>query len=328
MNTGERTLITGAAGFIGRHLARVFVELGVPVRGLVRSDRDASVLEAMGVEVARGDATDARVLRSAAEKCGTVFHLAASRGRQKLSRRSYLELNVRGAEAVGQAALAVGVRRLVLTSTATVCGGIREGPRDETTVAPPNSSYRESRLRSEQVLQRLHDRLGLPVVIARLPAVLGPGAIDWRPRFRAVQNGQVRFLPRGGITHPGDVADIVDGLRLCAEVPKIEGMRFILAAGEPITVRRLYAAIAGALDVPFSPRELPAAPFLAYLALANMAYRGAGIELPYGYTCEIMVGRIRYDISRARNVLGFAPRYSIEESVGRTAAWMRQRQLL
>lgn len=327
MNT-ERVLITGAAGFIGTHLARTLVERAVPVRALVRPARDASVLEAMGVQVARGDATDALVLRGAAEGCGTVFHLAASRGPQKLSRRSYLELNLRGAEAVGQAALAVGGRRLVFTSSAAVChGSPAAGPWNEATVPVPTNNYRESRLRSEQALQRMHDRLGLPVVIARLPSVMGPGAVDWRSRFRLVRDGRLRFLPRGGIAHPGDVSDIVDGLVRCAEVPNIEGMCFILSSPEPITVHRLNAAIAAAIGVTFAPREVPAAPFRSYLALANGVFKRTGIELPYGYTCETLAGRIHYDIGRARTVLGFTPRYGVEESVRRTAQWMREREL-
>jgi nucleoside-diphosphate-sugar epimerase len=328
MNT-ERALITGAAGFIGTHLARALVERGVPVRALVRPARDASVLEAMGVQITRGDATDALALRSAAEGCGTVFHLAASRGPQKLSRRSYLELNLRGAEAVGQAALAAGARRLVFTSTAAVChGSPLAGPWNEATVPVPTNNYRESRVRSEQALRRMHDRLGLPVVIARLPAVMGPGAVDWRSRFRLVGDGRLRFLPRGGVAHPGDVADIVEGLMGCAEVPNIEGMCFMLSAPEPITVHRLNAAIAAALGVSFAPREVPAAPFLSYLALARGVFKRTGIELPHGYTCEILAGRIRYDIGLARTRLGFSPRYSVEESIRRTAAWLRERELL
>ncbi len=60
----EPVLITGAAGFIGTHLARALAGRGVPVRALVRADRDASVLEAMGVQVCRGDVTDVSGLRS------------------------------------------------------------------------------------------------------------------------------------------------------------------------------------------------------------------------------------------------------------------------
>ncbi len=234
-----------------------------------------------------------------------------------------------GAERVGQVALAVGVRRLVFTSTASVCAGIREEPRNETTITGPNSGYRESRLGAEQVLLGLHDRLGLPVVIARLPSVLGPGRGGLARRaFAPCSIAGSDFLPRGGITHPADVTDIIEGLCLCAEVPHIEGERFILAAAQPIMVRRLYTAIAAALGVPFAPLAVPAGPFLAYIALADAAYRRTGIELPYAYTCEIMAGRIRYDISRARNMLGFSPRIAIEESVERTAAWMVERGLL
>jgi nucleoside-diphosphate-sugar epimerase len=324
----EPALITGAAGFVGTHLARTLRGLGIPVRGLVRPDREASHLEAMGVTVVRGDATERRSLEQAAHGCGTVFDLAAARGRHKLSRRTYLELNARGAEAVGQAVLAVGARRLVFASTVTVCGGARAELRDETTPVRPNSGYRESKFRAEQVFRRLQEDRGLPVVIARLPQMLGPGALEWRTRFRAVRDGRIRFLPRGGINHPGDVTDMVDGLRLCADVPGIEGGCFMLAGPDPVTVRDLYGAIARALGAPFSPRDLPAGPFLTYAALANFAYRAAALNLPHGYTCEVLAGRIGYNIGKARRVLGFAPRFSVAESVARTAAWMVEHRIL
>ena len=324
----DPVLITGAAGFIGTALTGSLTRLGVRVRVLVRPDRDVSVLESMGVTVVRGDATALPDLCRAAEGCGTVFHLAAARGPRKLSRSAYLALNPRGAEATGLATLAVGARRLVFTSTASVCAGSRAKLGDEATPAQPNSSYRESKLRAEQVLQRMHAERGLPVVIARLPAVLGPGAIDWRGRFRAVREGRIRYLPRGGVTHPCDVADVLDGLRLAAEVPGIEGECFVLAGAEPVPVRRLYAEVAEALGVPFSPQELPAAPFLAYLALANTAYRAAGLTLPHGFTCESLAARIIYNIGKARRVLGFSPRVGPRESVARTARWLTEHQLL
>jgi len=298
------------------------------VRALVRPDRDASALESMGVTVVRGDATEQADLCQAAAGCGTVFHLAAARGPRKLSRSTYLELNARGAEAAGQACLTVGAIRLVFTSAASVCAGTRAESRNEATPLRPNSSYRESKVRAEHILQGLHRQRGLPVVITRLPSVLGPGAIDWRARFRAVREGRIRFLPRGGVTHPGDVADMVDGLRLAAQVPGIEGECFVLAGAEPVPVRGLYAAMAEALGVPFSPRELPAAPFLAYLALADTVYRATGLALPHWYTCEAQADRTIYDIGKARRVLGFVPRVSVRESVTRTARWLTERQLL
>jgi dihydroflavonol-4-reductase len=324
----DPVLITGAAGFIGTALARSLTGLGMKVHALVRPGRDASALESMGVAVVRGDATELADLCRAASGCGTVFHLAAERGRRKLSRAVYLERNTRGAVAAGHATLAVGAGRLVFTSAASVCGGSRVEHRNEATPAQPNSSYRESRLRAELALHRMFEERGLPVVIARLPVVLGLGAIEWLARFRAVRDGRIRFLPRGGVTHPGDVEDIVDGVRLAAEVPHIEGECFVLAGAESVPVRVLYAEMAAALRVPFSPRELPATPFLAYLALANAAYRATGLALPHGYTCETLAARISHDIGKARRVLGFSPRVSLRESVARTARWLTERQLL
>ena len=68
-------LVTGATGFLGRHLVPLLLERGDPVQALVRSGTDSRFLEEQGVEIARGD-VDSEAVRRAADECGLVFHLA------------------------------------------------------------------------------------------------------------------------------------------------------------------------------------------------------------------------------------------------------------
>jgi nucleoside-diphosphate-sugar epimerase len=213
------------------------------------------------------------------------------------------------------------VGRLVLTSTARIA--CRDGaPTDEATPPRPSSGYRESKLRAEETLLGLKGE-GLKVVIVRLPTVLGPGAVDWRREFVKVSSGGVRYLPAGGLTHSIDADDVIHGLCLAAEVPKVEGERFVLAAAEPLLVRDLYLAIARAVGVTLMARELPGSPFRAWASLAGIVYRVTGWELPFGFTCEQLAARHHFRIEKARAMLGFAPRRGMVESVARTAAWLR-----
>jgi dihydroflavonol-4-reductase len=317
----EPVLITGAAGFLGHHLTRELTHRGIAVRAMVRPRHDASRLEASGAEVFRGDLNDPSQVSHAVRGCGTVFHLGAARGHAKLSRRAYLELNQGQAESIGRASIAAGVGRLILTSTARIA--CRDGaPTDETTPPRPSSGYRESKLRAEEVLLGLQGE-GLKVVIVRLPAVLGPGAAEWRREFVKVSSGRLRFLPAGGLTHSIDVDDVIQGLRLAAEAPKVEGERFVLAAAEPVLVRDLYLAMARAAGVTLMARELPGTPFRAWASMAGIVYRVTGWELPFGFTCEQLAARHHFRIDKARARLGFAPRWGMVESVARTAAWLR-----
>jgi nucleoside-diphosphate-sugar epimerase len=319
------SLITGAAGFIGRALALALRFEGLEVRGLVRPQHDAGDLEAAGVHVVRGDATDADALADAAAGCQVIFHLAAARGTHKLGHRAYQDLNRRMTEAVSRAALSVGVRRVVLSSSASLSG--YPGPHRQTEDTPvrPNSGYRASRLLSEEILDQFQRTEGLNFVVARLSqAISGPGAYAWTKVVRSVREGRYRVLPKGGSIHSGDVEDIVDGLRRCAVAPGICGERFLLGAPEPMPTVTVLQTIARHLDVPFAPTILPAAPFLAYVALGNRVYRALRISLPHHFTAEFYSARVALDIDRARRRLGYSPRFDMSTSIERTVAWLRE----
>jgi len=323
------SLVTGAAGQIGSRLALALRADGTEVRALVRPSHATGALEEAGVEVVRGDASDFGTMRAAAEGCSVIYHLAAARGRHKLGHRAYLEQNRMLSEAVGRAALAAGARRVVFTSTATVTGYAGPDQQTEDTPACPNSSYRYSRFVDERIFEEFGRRNGLDVVIVRIPQrVLGPGARDWVKTVRFVRDRRIRVLPQGGSVHPGDVDDVVDGLRRCAATPGIAGRRYLLGAPAPVPIERLLRTVAECLGVPFAPRIVPSAPYRSYVALGNLVYRWTRVGLPHHYTAEFYSGRIAYDTARARSELGWTPRIETSESVVRTVSWLREQRLV
>src|ERR1019366_318722 len=108
------TLVTGASGFVGWHVARLLVERGHTVRALVRS---SSRIENLECEKVVGDLRDPASLERAASGCGTVFHVAAD---YRLWSKDSAELyasNVDGTRNMLSAAKAARVERLVYTST-------------------------------------------------------------------------------------------------------------------------------------------------------------------------------------------------------------------
>ncbi len=322
-------LITGAAGFIGNRLALALRSDGARVRGLVRPEHDVRSLEAAGIEVVRGDATDADVVAAAAAGCRVIFHLAAARGLRKLAYQAYQVLNRQMSAAAARAALAGDGARVVVASTATLTGHHGPAPQTEATPPRPNSADRTSRQSAEHVFEEFGKTEGLDFVIARVPqCVLGPGARDWVRIFRAVRGGRIRVLPRGGTIHYGDVDDVIDGLCLCALTTGIRGERFLLGAERPTPVIALLQAMADELGVEFEPRVVPAAPFRAYVAIGDLAYRVARIELPHHFTSEFYASRFALAIGHARSRLGFSPRFAMRQSVARTVSWLRERGLV
>jgi nucleoside-diphosphate-sugar epimerase len=325
----SRSLVTGAAGFIGKRLALALRSDGLEVRALVRGEHDTRTLEDAGVDIVRGDASDRETVIAAAEGCRVIYHLAAARGPRKLGSRAYQELNRKLAESIGEGALAAGAERVVLTSTAAVTGCSGPEQQNEDTTPRPNSAYRSSRLRDERIFQAFHEQRGLDVVIARVAQrVMGPGARDWRGVVLSVREGRIRVLPAQGTLHSGDVDDVVDGLRLCALTSGIAGRRFLLGAATPMATTAVLRTIAEQLGVRFAPRILPAGPYRAYVRLGNFVYRTARLELPHHFTADFYSARIAYDIERARQQLGYSPRYEMSESIGRTVSWLRERGLV
>jgi nucleoside-diphosphate-sugar epimerase len=325
----SRSLVTGAAGFIGTRLALALRSSGLEVHALVRPEHDTRTLEGAGVHVFRGDASDRETVIAAAEGCGFIYHLAAARGPKKLGYRAYRDLTRRLAESVAESALAAGVRRVVLTSTAAVAGC--SGPERQTEETPPkpNSPYRSSRLLDERMFEVFHQERGLDVVTARVPQrVMGPGARDWRGVVLSVRDGRIRILPADGSIHSGDVDDVVDGLRLCARTAGIAGRRFLLGAPAPMGTIAVLRTIAEQLGVPFAPRIVSASPYRAYVGLGNLVYRATRLELPHHFTADFYSARITYDTSRAREQLGYSPRYEMSESIARTVSWLRDQGLV
>lgn len=321
-------LITGAAGFIGRRLALTLRRDGVAVSALVRQDHDVGALETAGVRVVRGEATDADTVSAAADGCRVIYHLAAARGRHKLSHAGYQHVNSSISEAVGEGALSAGIDRVVVSSTAALTGYSGPEPQSERTQPRPNSSYRSSRLRAERIFDEF-GRRGMEVVIARVPQrVMGPGARDWVRLARGVRDGRYRVLPGDGSIHSGDVDDIIDGLRRCASCPGIGGERFLLAGPSPARLTEVLGAIADCLGVAFEPRILPGGPLRAYVVLGNLVFRHTRLSLPHHFTAEFFSSRFALDVGKARQVLGYSPRFGMPESIARTVAWLRHRDLV
>ncbi|RKT53689.1 NAD-dependent epimerase/dehydratase family protein [Saccharothrix australiensis] len=167
--------VTGGAGFVGRHLVRRLRSLGAVVR--VVDLAAGAVTGVPGVEPVRADLRDFGATRAALRGAEVVFHLAgnASGTLSVENPRLDFELNALATSNVGNAALEVGVRRLVYLSSAVVYGRPCEFPISERHPTRPFLPYGASKLSGELVLRCLHDARGLPVVIGRSFVIYGPG---------------------------------------------------------------------------------------------------------------------------------------------------------
>src|SRR6188768_3397315 len=114
----SRLLVTGATGFLGRHLVTLLRQRGHDVIALCRKSDPA--LEAEGVIVRRGDVLDAASVRAAAEGCAALLHCAGKVSRKPEDAEELYRLHVEGTKITLDACRAAGVTRVILASTSGV----------------------------------------------------------------------------------------------------------------------------------------------------------------------------------------------------------------
>jgi nucleoside-diphosphate-sugar epimerase len=324
-----RALITGAAGFVGNYLAESLLRDGHAVRGFVRPTKDTSVLEQLGVEIARGDLADSASVERAIQGCDQVYHLAALTSRQKPTRKEAMAVNCEGTRHVVRAALQAGISRMVYSSTAGVYGVISDAPVDEASPVNPDSPYQEAKVAGEELVLAAYRDHRFPVVIARFPGVLGKGSMSWVPLFRAIGTGKFRIIGSGhNHTHTGHILDIVDGLRRCGETPNIEGQCYLLAGKTATRIDEFVKLFAKELGVSISSMRLPNFPYRVFHRMSCLLYRSFSITLPRANDYELFISDKVLSLEKAKRELGYEPKIPIEQGIRETLQWYREQSLI
>ena len=310
MGSSGKVLVTGATGFVGSVLTRQLVEDGVDVR-IFR--RDTSSLDLLGkyaerVEHAVGNLTHARSLYDAMQGVDRVYHVAAkvsfAPGEQEALRR----VNADGTANVVNAALEIGVDRLVHTSSMAALGrpADPDGLIDETTTwqgAPHRSAYARSKRRAELEVHRGIAE-GLDATIVNPSLIFGVGGPDTNTRriVDAVRSGWLFAVPPGG-TNVVDVRDVAAGLRAAMTRGEL-GRRYFLGS-ENLTWEAFAGTLAEAFDV-VSPRQT--VPSWLLTVTGTLAEGVAALTRTQPFltrsTARTASRTYRYDNSRARTELG------------------------
>jgi UDP-glucose 4-epimerase len=314
MAHNKKTLVTGGAGFVGSHLVEALVDAPEPVvvfDNFTTGSRGNLAGVSTRVDVVEGDVRDLDSLRGVMKGVDVVFHLAAVSAvapsvKDPLTTNA---VNVTGTLNVLLAARDAGVRRVVFASSAAVYGSNPSLPKTETHSPEPLSPYAASKLAGEVYCRVFAKLYGVEAVALRLFNVYGP-----RQNPASEDSGVVtRFLSRlaGGqppiIDGDGEqsrdlvyVGDVVGAFLRSCEAPAASGEVFNIGSGRPTTINELAETLAGI-----------AAPGQVLRPIHHPARTG-----DVRHSCA--------DISKARQLLGYAPAVELADGLARTYAWWRE----
>jgi dihydroflavonol-4-reductase len=315
-------LVTGATGFTGGYLVRALVESGSSVRVIVRSAAKANSLPP-GIQILEADISDPVAVSRAAEGVGVIYHLAAAYREAAHNEDSYRRINVEATRNLLEAAARHGVERFVHCSTVGVLGHVANPPADETSPYAPGDPYQRTKCEGEILALSYAQERGVPVAVARPTAIYGPGDRRLLKMFRLIAKGRFIMLGSGDIYyHMVFVDDLVCGLRLLADHPAAQGEAFILGGDQYQRLDTIAALVAKELGV-LAPRwRIPAWPVQMAGSLCEAICVPFGIEPPiYRRRVDFFTKSRAFSIEKARRILGYRPRVSLEDGLRRTLDW-------
>jgi dihydroflavonol-4-reductase len=323
---GDLVLVTGATGFVGSAVARALAGRGDTVRVLARASSPRTNLAELECEIHEGDMRDRHAMIQAMDDVRYVFHVAADYRLWARDPEEIVRNNLEGTRAVMEAARAVGVERVVYTSSVAALKPRHGEPVDETsrhTIETVIGAYKKSKLVAERLVERMVDE-GLPAVIVSPSTPIGPRDVKPTPTGRiivqAANGGMPAFVDTGlNLVHVDDVAE---GHLLALEKGRI-GENYILG-GEDVRLKDMLAIIAPLAGRKPPTIQLPRGPLYPLAFGAEAVARVTGKE-PMLTVDALHMSKYHmfFTSKKAKDELGFTARpyaRALEDAIG----WFRQ----
>lgn len=315
-------LVTGASGFVGSALCRTLADRGERLRAalrgagqLVPSGTQAVIVSDLNGSTDWADAlAGVDVLVHAAGRVHVMKEAATD------SLAAFRQVNVEGTLNLAQQAAAAGVRRFIYISSIKVNGEASDSGRPlfANDAPAPQDAYGISKHEAEQGLFKMASGCDMEVVVIRPVLIYGPGVkANFYSMLRWVQSGVP--LPFGAVDNRRSLvalSNLIDLIMVCLDHPRAANEVFIASDGEDVSLPQLLRGLGVALSRP--ARLLPVPVPLIKLA--------AGI-LGRADLTQRLLGSLRVDITKNRELLGWEPPFSLEQGLQVTArSFLENRQ--
>lgn len=192
-------------------------------------------------------------------------------------------------------------------------------PADEESPCRPELAYERTKLAGEEAVRAAIRDHGFPAVILRPVWVYGPGCPRTDKLFRAVRKGLFPLAGRGdALRHCIYIRDMLEAFDRAAVAPEAMGEVIIVGDELPATVRSLVEEIAGLVGSR-PPRSIPLPALRLAAGLSELVFRLLDREPPISRrSIKFYTNNTAFDISKARRVLGWSPRYDFRTGLAET----------
>jgi len=314
---GVRAVVTGATGFVGRHLTEALLERGWHITAAVRRPQRLGAL-ADALTVVRWDATEPvpEALRQAIHKANCLFHVAGLIKTPDAAQ--FYRVNTAATVKLYDACRGSKCRFLFVSSQAAAGPAFRPVPLSESAIPRPHCHYGLSKLKAESYIR---SSAHTPFVIARPSLVFGPGDAETAQLVRVVRLGFIPAVPAHlRLLSVIYVYDLVNALVLLATHPDAVGKVFFVAHPQPVSMVRFLKEMAQVLGRSARRINLPC----SFMELA--AYGGDVLARLTKTTPSINSHKLPHILARwwlcspkRLMRLGWRPRFSLKNAL---AHWL------
>jgi nucleoside-diphosphate-sugar epimerase len=311
----KKILVTGANGFIGQNIYKDLIKLNYFITGSVRN-LDAALINGGIKYIPVGNIDAETKWYNILEGVNCIIHCA---GKTHLINTKdeldiYRSVNREGTKNLAEQAVKAGVKRLIFLSSLKVNGEPTFGSFiiKHNDISQPEDAYGVSKWEAEQALLEISKQTGLEVVIIRPPLVYGEGVKGNFLRLLDLVYKQIS-LPFAKINNLRSFValdNLIDLIICCIEHPKAAGKTFLVSDGEDLSTPDLIRKLSKLMNK--SPR-------LFSVPKSIIQFMGRLV----GKSSEVkrLVGSLRIDNSYTREILGWSPALSLDESLEKTVRW-------
>ena len=329
-------LVTGGAGFLGRHLVAELLRRGLRVRVF---DRQPVATTHERLHSLTGDLRDPAQVRTACNGVDTVFHTAAVfcflRFPTPAEREASFAVNVGGVQNVVRACRDAGVRRLIHTSTNNVTfgGPVIDGDETWPYASESKDLYTQTKILGEEAVLEANGRDHLLTCAIRPGGIYGPGDALMLPTL-VEQCARGRFIAIIGDGRAKSDNTFIDNLvdgeieaarHLTLESP-LGGQAYFITDGVSLNYFAFFRPLVDAMGYPFPSRHVPAWPFYAVTWLWELAHRVLRVSTPALSHLEIRKIAVSHysRVEKAKRDFGWEPKVSLDEARARSLPYCKQ----